>query len=73
MCTQFLASVPTLFAQMETPIWFATEGSLVAYYAGDEICRSCRRAYAVRTAIWVAESLVMAWNLWYEEARDGGF
>jgi len=39
MRTQFFAAVPTWFGQMETPIGFTTGGSLVAYYARDEIFR----------------------------------
>jgi len=58
---------------METPIGFTTVGSLVAYYARDEIYRSCRDAHSVTMAIWVTEYLVMACNRWYEEARDGRF
>jgi len=60
MRTQFFAAVPTLFAQMETPIGFTTGGYLVAYYARDEISRSCREAHSVTMAIWVTEYLVMA-------------
>jgi len=58
---------------METPIGFTTGGSLAAYYARDEIYRSCRDAHSVTMAIWVTEYLEMACNRWYEEARDGRF
>ena len=58
---------------METPIGFTTGGSLVAYYARNEIYRSCRDALLVTMAIWVTEYLVMACSRWYEEARDGRF
>jgi len=71
--TQFFAAVTTWFFQMETPIEFTTGGSLVAYYAHDEIYRSCRDAHSVTMAIWVTEYLVMACNRWYEEARDRRF
>jgi len=50
---------------METPIGFTTVGSLVAYYARDEIYRSCRDAHSVTMAIWVTDYLVMACNRWY--------
>jgi len=70
MRTEFVAAVPTLFAQMETPIGFTTGGSLVAYFAREEIYRSCRDAHSVTMAIWVTEYLVMACNRWYEKARD---
>jgi len=73
MRTQFFAAVPTWFAQMETPIGFTTGGSLVAYYAWDEIYRSCRDAHSVTMDIWVTEYWVMACKFWYEEARDGRF
>jgi len=65
MRTQSFASVPTWLAQMETPIGFTTVGSLVAYYARDEIYRSCRDAHSVTMAIWVTDYLVMACNRWY--------
>ena len=58
---------------METPIGFTTRGSLVSYYARDEIYRSCRDSHSVTMAIWVTEYLVVACNRWYEEARDGRF
>jgi len=51
MRTQFFAAVPTWLAQMETSIGFTTGGSLVAYYARDEIYRSRRDAHAVTMAI----------------------
>jgi len=73
MRTQFCAAVPTWFAQIETPIGLKTGGSLVAYYARDEIYRSCWDAHSVTMAIWVTEYLVVACNCWYEEARDGRF
>ena len=73
MRTQFFSSVPTLFAQMEIPIGFTAGGSLVAYYARDEIDQSCRDSLSVTMAIWVTEYLVMACNRWYEEARDDRF
>jgi len=73
MRTQFFAAVPTWFAQMETPVGFTTGGSLVAYYARDEIYGSCRDSHSVTMAIWVTENLVVACNRWYEEARDGRF
>ena len=73
MRTQIFAAVPTWFAHMSTPIGFTTGGSLVAYYARDEIYRSCRDAHSVKMAIWVTEYLVMACNRWYVEARDGRF
>jgi len=73
MRTQLLAAVPTWFCQMETPIGFTTGGSLVAYYARDEIYRSCRDAHSVTMAIWVTEYLVMACNHSYDDARDGRF
>jgi len=73
MRTQFFAAVPTWFAQMETPIGFTTGGSLVAYYAREEVYRSCRDAHSVTRASWVTDYLVMACNRWYEEARDGRF
>jgi len=73
MRTQFFAAVRTWFAQMETPIKFTSGGSLEAYYARDEIYRSCRDAHSVKMAIWVSEYLVMACNPWYEEAHDGRF
>ena len=44
---------------------------MVAYYARNEICRSCRDAHSVTMAIWVTEYLMMACNRWYEEACDG--
>ena len=65
MRTQFVAAVPTWFSQMETPIGFTTGGSLVAYYARDEIYWSCRDAHSVKMAIWVTEYLVMTCNHWY--------
>jgi len=65
MCTQFVAAVPTWFSQMETPIGFTTGGSLVAYYARNEIYWSCRDAHSVKMAIWVTEYLVMTCNHWY--------
>jgi len=58
---------------METPIGITTGGSLVAYYARDEIYRSCRDSHSVTMAIWVTEYLAVACNRWYEEARDGRF
>jgi len=58
---------------MKTSIGFTTGGSLVAYYARDEIYRSCRDAHSVTMAIWVTEYLVMACNCLYEEALDGRF
>jgi len=60
MRTQFLAAVPTWFSQMETPIGFTTGGSLVAYFARDDMHRSSRDAHAVTMAIWVTEYLAMA-------------
>ena len=51
MRTQFFAAVPTWLAQMETQIGFTTGGSLVAYYARDEIYRSCWDAHSVTMAI----------------------
>jgi len=71
MRTQFFAPVPTWFFQMEPPIGFTTGGSLVAYYAQDEIYRSCRDAHSVTMAIWVTEYLVVACSRWYDEASDG--
>jgi len=73
MRSHIFAAVPTWFAQMETPIGFTTGGSLVAYYAQDEIYRSCRDAHSVAMVIWVTKYLVMACNRWYEEARDDRF
>ena len=73
MRTQFFAAVPTWFFQMEPPIGFTTGGSLVAYYAQDEIYRSCRDAHSVTMAIWVTEHLVVASNRGYEEVLDGRF
>jgi len=46
---------------------------LVAYYARDEMYRSCRDSHSVSMAIWVTEYLVVSCNRWYEEARDGRF
>ena len=46
---------------------------MVAYYARDEIHRSCRDSHSVTMAIWVTEYLVVACNRWYEEALDGRF
>jgi len=60
MRTQFFTAVPTWFDQMETPKGFTTGGSLVPYYARDEIYRSCRDAHSVTMAIWVTEYLLMA-------------
>ena len=60
MRTQFFAAVPTWFAKMVTPIGFTTGGSLVAYYARDEIYRSCRDSHSVTMAIWVTKYLVVA-------------
>jgi len=71
--TQFFAAVPTWFARVETPIGFTNGGSFVAYYARDEIYRSCRDAHSVTMAIWVTEFLVTACNRWYKEARDRRF
>jgi len=59
---QIFAAVRTCFVQMETPIGFTTGGSLVAYYARDEIYRSCRDAHSVTMDIWVTEYLEMACN-----------
>jgi len=73
MRTQFFAEVPTWFSQIETPIEFSTGDSFVAYYARDEIYRSCRDAHSVTMAIWVTEYFVIACNRLYEEARDGRF
>ena len=73
MRTQPLAAVPTWFAQMEAPIGITTGGSLVAYYARDEIYRSCRDAHSVTMAIRVTEYFVMACTRSYEEARDCRF
>jgi len=70
MRTQPLAAVPTWFTQMEAPIGITTGGSLVAYYARDEIYRSCWDAHSVTMAIPVTEYFVMACTRWYEEARD---
>jgi len=73
MRTQFFAAVTTWFSQMETPIEFTARGSLVAYYARDEIYRSCRDSQSVTMAVCVNEYLVMACSLWHEEERDGRF
>jgi len=51
MRTQFFAAVTTWFAQMETPTGFTSGGFLVAYYARDEIYRSCRDAHSVTMTI----------------------
>jgi len=68
-----LRAVPTWFAQMETPIGFTTEGSLVAYYARYEINRSCQDAHSVTMAICVTECFVMDCNRWDYKARDCRF
>ena len=73
MRTQLSTAVPTWFAKMETPMGFTTGGSLVAYYARDEIYRSCRVAHSGVMAICGDEYFVMSCNRWYEEARDGRF
>ena len=71
MRTEFFAAVPTWFAQMGTPIGFTTGGPFVAYYARDEIYRSCRNARSVTMAIWATKYLVMACSRRYKKARDG--
>jgi len=73
MRTQFFAAAPTWFAQMESSSAFTTGGSLVAYYARDDIYRSFRDAQLFTMAIWVTEYLVMACNRRHEEGRDGRF
>jgi len=73
MHAQFFAAVLLLFDQLETLIGFTTGGSLVVYYAQDDIYRSSRHAHLVTMTNWVTEYWEMACNLWCEEARDCGF
>ncbi|OSX70585.1 hypothetical protein BU14_0716s0001 [Porphyra umbilicalis] len=70
---QFFASVPSCVWAMEILMGFTTGGTLVAFYARDEMVRACRDPCSIVMAISAAEYLVMACNRWYEEARDGRF
>jgi len=63
---QLFADVPVWIFQTDTPIWCSIGGSLVAYYARDEIYRSSWDTHAVKMAIRVTEYLVMACKRWYK-------